>query len=258
MIPILSSNEPDHEKMCRSPHANNKVSRFKLASVAEQAGLNLTWSQNPEDMFSHDVAQILICFSEHLNYNWAVTWQNQQNDLCTQQRLRSAWASAQSDPSLRCVLFWVAKDPMLLHVLYCLHCSCFCWRRCESGSLTVMRGSFRKLGENITLGNSISNRRKKVRSKWKKSWLMTKLTKWHVRQAKIQISLGICPVWSVFAVRMKKPCILSYPLSAQWRLIILGGCPDWSESLLGAQSFCWFCHEAAQNKNWTPEKNNLI
>ena len=34
---------------------------------------------------------------------WAATsWQNQQNDLCAQQRLRSAWASAQSDHSLCC------------------------------------------------------------------------------------------------------------------------------------------------------------
>ena len=30
---------------------------------------------------------------------WATAWQNQQNDLCTQQRLGSAWASAQSDQS---------------------------------------------------------------------------------------------------------------------------------------------------------------
>ena len=29
-------------------------------------------------------------------------------------------------------------------------------------------------------------------------------------------------------------------------LIRLGGRPGWSESSLGAQSFCWFCHEAAQ------------
>ena len=28
-------------------------------------------------------------------------------------------------------------------------------------------------------------------------------------------------------------------------LIRLGGCPGWSESLLGTQSFCWFCHEVA-------------
>ena len=33
---------------------------------------------------------------------WAATWQNQQNGMCAQQRLRSAWASAQSDQSLRC------------------------------------------------------------------------------------------------------------------------------------------------------------
>ena len=28
-------------------------------------------------------------------------------------------------------------------------------------------------------------------------------------------------------------------------LIRLGGCPGWSESSLGAQSLCWFCHAAA-------------
>ena len=35
--------------------------------------------------------------------------------LCTQRRLRSAWAFAQSDQSLRCALIWVAKDPSFLH-----------------------------------------------------------------------------------------------------------------------------------------------
>ena len=33
---------------------------------------------------------------------WAASWQNQENGMCTQWRLRSAWASAQSDQSLRC------------------------------------------------------------------------------------------------------------------------------------------------------------
>ena len=34
-------------------------------------------------------------------------------------------------------------------------------------------------------------------------------------------------------------------------LIRLGGCPGWSESSLGAQSFCWFCHVAAHFvKKW--------
>ena len=40
----------------------------------------------------------------------------------------------------------------------------------------------------------------------------------------------------VFAVRMKKVWVLSYPLSAQWRLIRLGRCPGWSESPLGAHA----------------------
>ena len=35
---------------------------------------------------------------------------------------------------------------------------------------------------------------------------------------------------------MKKAWILSYPLSAQRRLISLGGCPGWSESSLGAHT----------------------
>ena len=50
---------------------------------------------------------------------------------------------------------------------------------------------------------------------------------------KTQISLGIHEVWSVFAVRMKKPWVLSYPLNAQLILIRLGGCPGWPESSLG-------------------------
>ena len=35
-----------------------------------------------------------------------------------------------------------------------------------------------------------------------------------VRQAETQINLGIRPVWSVFAVHMKKPGALTYQLSA--------------------------------------------
>ena len=49
----------------------------------------------------------------------------------------------------------------------------------------------------------------------------------------------------VFAVRMKKAWVLSYLLSAQRRLMRLGGCQGWSESSLGAHSFCWFCRVVA-------------
>ena len=36
-----------------------KISSLMLASVAEQASLSLTWSEIPEDIFSHDGAQII-------------------------------------------------------------------------------------------------------------------------------------------------------------------------------------------------------
>ena len=49
----------------------------------------------------------------------------------------------------------------------------------------------------------------------------------------------------VFAVYMKKPWALSYPLSTQQRLIRQSGCPViWV--LAGRMSLCWFCHAAAQ------------
>ena len=52
---------------------------------------------------------------------------------------------------------------------------------------------------------------------------MTKSRKWACAQRR-QTSLGIHPVWKVFAVRMKKDWVLSYPLSARedsdqtWRM----------------------------------------
>ena len=58
----------------------------------------------------------------------------------------------------------------------------------------------------------------------------TKQTKLHVRPAKTHPPSLI----RVFAFRMKKARILSYPLSAQRRLFRLGECPGWSESSLGA------------------------
>ena len=63
----------------------------------------------------------------------------------------------------------------------------------------------------------------------KMSQCMIKPTKWCVFPAKTQISLGIHPVWSVFAVSIKKAWVLSYILSAQHRLIRLGRCLGWSE-----------------------------
>ena len=68
---------------------------------------------------------------------WASTWQNQQNDQCTQWRLRSAWASAESDQSSlsawTLAFCWVHSEdsdaqtgpPRLIWVF--AGCTSFCW-----------------------------------------------------------------------------------------------------------------------------------
>ena len=79
------------------------------------------------------------------------------------------------------------------------------------------------------------------------STVRQKTAKWHVRTTMAQISLGIRLVWSVVAVRMKRPWVLIYQLRANRRL-----CSDWAnaqadQSLYWAHSsVCWFCHAAVQ------------
>ena len=83
---------------------------------------------------------------------------------------------------------------------------------------------------------------------WQKmSQLMTKPTKWLCAKQRLRSA------WASAQSDQSLPClqeeslgVLSYPLNAQRRLIRLGGLPDWSESSLGAHSFCWFCHVTAQ------------
>ena len=91
------------------------------------------------------------------------------------------------------------------------------------------------------------------------SRFMTKPTKWHVRPAKTQISLGIHPLWSESS---PSAWIKLGSLATHWvqgkTLIRLGGCPGWSESSLAAHSCCWFCHDAAlihlyYHKSWLGE-----
>ena len=48
---------------------------------------------------SHDMTSMYT----QIPYLWAASWQNQQYGMCTQWKLRSAWASAQSDQSLSCL-----------------------------------------------------------------------------------------------------------------------------------------------------------
>ena len=44
-----------------------KISSLMLASVAEQVGLSLTWSETPKDTFFHDKAQ-LVSKLQHFFY----------------------------------------------------------------------------------------------------------------------------------------------------------------------------------------------
>ena len=74
---------------------------------------------------------------------------------------------------------------------------------------------------------------------------MTKRTKWLCVQRRLRSAWESAQSDQSLPARLKKAWVHSYPLSAQRRLIRLGGCPGWSESSLGAQSFCWFCHVAA-------------
>ena len=75
---------------------------------------------------------------------------------------------------------------------------------------------------------------------------MTKPTKWLCAQRRLRSA------WASAQSDQSLRCMLNGKLRTQAffmrtakTLIRLGGCPGWSESSLGAHSFCWFCHEAA-------------
>ena len=61
---------------------------------------------------------------------WAASWQNQQNGMCAQWRLRSAWASAQCDQSS--LSAWRKLGPLATHWAHSwsessLGTQSFCW-----------------------------------------------------------------------------------------------------------------------------------
>ena len=78
---------------------------------------------------------------------------------------------------------------------------------------------------------------------------MTKPTKWVCAQRRLRSA------WASAQSDQSLRCALNGKLRTQFffmrtakSLIRLGGCPGSSESSLGAQSFCWFCHVAAQSR----------
>ena len=75
------------------------------------------------------------------------------------------------------------------------------------------------------------------------------LPKWHVHPATTQISLAMCPLWSVFAVRKKKAWVLCYPngmctqqkLRSAWPCAFAQADLRWSH-----KPYCRFCQALAQ------------
>ena len=144
--------------------------------------------------------------------------------LCTRRRLGSAWASASA---VRMKKAWVlnyplstSKDsdqtgrmPRLIWV----------FAGCIVILLVLSRGGSNNF-KTVNTGTPDMNH------------LTRKPTKWVLRPAKTQISLGIRPVWSESS------------LSAQRKIESLA--THWAHSedsdQTGRMPFCWFCHETAQ------------
>ena len=100
---------PDFWGTCICPELNGILSNiFKDARFWRPPFQGLTflkWAASQKIIESANVqAELHLCFQMSLTGQqslkfWAAAQQNQQNDLCTQQRLRSAWAFTQSDQS---------------------------------------------------------------------------------------------------------------------------------------------------------------
>ena len=72
-----------------------------IVDLDQLASLEASWSryvtfQKKKVKFWFGKTMVKI----HMKHKWAATWDFQQCDICDQQSLRSAWAYAQSDPSL--------------------------------------------------------------------------------------------------------------------------------------------------------------
>ena len=72
----------------------------------------------------HSLHRLVKLDLEDTQHHWVTAQQNQQNDLCAQQRLRSAWASVQSDQSLCCPHeeTWADLSLRCVHMSFCKFC----------------------------------------------------------------------------------------------------------------------------------------
>ena len=201
-----------------------------------QTDLSLRWVHWPHCWFCRAAAHYYYyILKSSLNFalciiNWATTWQNQQNDICAQRRLRSAWAICPiwSVFAVRMKKLWVLSYPLSAQRrLWSDRVDCWLVLSCRGSTVF---GLFKNLAFASRLSHS-----------------MTKPTKRHLHPAKTHISLGIRLVWSE-------------PSLSAWRnrgsLAIHWVHSENSESLLDAQVIFCFFHAAAQYYGWTQWKSS--
>ena len=76
---------------------------------------------------------------------------------------------------------------------------------------------------------------------------MTKLTKWLCAQRRLRSAWASAKSDQSLCCQHEESLGPLLPIEhTAETLIRLGGCLGWAESSLGAHSFCWFCHVAAQ------------
>ena len=191
-------------------------------------------------------------FYDSTDFIWAGAWQTQQKDLCTQQRLWSAWASTQSD-QFSLYAQWTAKDRRFLHVD-----SEDWWDRVDA------QADQSSLGAQVILMvlsccSSFSVPGGSMTHSLLCEPVHDKTSKMTVRPAKTQISLGIRPVWSESSLCTlwvaKDPSFLhadsedSDQTGRIPRLIYL----RWAH-----MPFCWFCYEVALNLSADFKSSNAV
>ena len=83
---------------------DSTIPLLAITEISRLAGLSLTWSQTPKTVFSWHGStgpkQTSISFNK-VHYNMSHDITKPTMWVCAQQRVRAAWASAQSDLSLR-------------------------------------------------------------------------------------------------------------------------------------------------------------
>ena len=70
--------------------------------VVKEARVCDQYRRHYESLKYHQTLGLKTFTGTPMLHNWAATWQNQKR-VCAQRRIRSAWASTQSDQSLRCL-----------------------------------------------------------------------------------------------------------------------------------------------------------